>query len=347
MAILSDAVIQYLERSFDSYPGKNPAVASGNDTPVIDELVKAILFQQYDRQTLEGVFPEVVSSGHTFPTVSPYAPSGNPTDFAPDWTEVPDSKDKSSFQRIAAKIELDRAQAEASDQRKADLPGSPPSIREAYLETGAMAVLRTIGKQLVEGAGSGSNELDGLSKKYDGTDYKGSPDKQMLTANSGMGGATSLAEVRRVVRRCAPSARGAGELPDAIVCCSRMRDELIRLEIAGSTPPHYAVDRFTNTYRYHFGGLPVLLAPVDEDEQNGSPGNRTSLYVVKLTGPCGVRILHQGGDPEKYGMQLESIQAGTTSNRLYYHLFGNYCFFVPEHNAVSRLRRIDISNEED
>jgi hypothetical protein len=336
-----------VERSFDIYPRANPPVATGNSTWAIDELIGIIPFQQYNRQTFEGVFPEVIASASSFPTVSPYAPTANPTDFAPSWTEVPDSKDLSNFQRIGAKIELDRLQAEASDQRKAGLPGSPPSIRETYLESAAIAVRRAIGKQLVEGAGSGSNELDGLAKKYNALDYKGAADAQVLTANGGAGGATTLPEVRKAIRRCAPSGRGAGQLPDAIICCSRMRDELIRLEIAGGCSPQYGVDRLTNTYRYHFGGLPVLLAPVDEDEQGGSPGNRTSLYVVKLTGPCGIRILHQGGDPKQYGMQLEAIQAGTSANRVYYHLFGNYCFFVPEHEAVSRLRRIDISNEAD
>jgi len=324
-----------------------PQVATSNDTPATDELVGVIRFQLCDRQTLEGAFPEVTATGNAFPTVSPYAPSGSPTDFAPVWASAPETKNAFDFQRIGAKIELDRPQATASDQRKAQMGGSQPSIRATYLESGGVAVRRAIGKQLFEGAGHASHEVYGLSSVYDGSDYKGATDRQVLTANGGAGGATTLAEVRKTIRRCAPSGRGAGELPDAIVCCSRMRDELIRLEIAAGSGPNYAVDRLTNTYRYHFGGLPVLLGPVDEDEQNGSPGNRTSLYVVKLTGPCGIRVLHQQGESKKYGMQLESIQAGTTSNRLYYHLFGNYCLFVPEHNAVSRLRRIDISNEED
>ena len=43
-----------------------------------------------------------------------------------------------------------------------------------------------------------------------------------------------------------------------------MQDELVRLEIAAGSPPSYAVDRFTSSSRHHFGGLPVVLAPVDE-----------------------------------------------------------------------------------
>ena len=156
--------------------------------------------------------------------------------------------------------------------------------------------------------------------------------------------------------RCHPSDGDFGTSPDAFVMSSRARWRLLlEMEQKGITP-EYLPCVLTRKLQLHFHGIPVLTGRVREEAVGGS----TEAWALKLTGPTAVRVLHVGGRPDAFGVQLEpttvtqaapatcdgqpsEVQNSTRG----VEVFGNYSLCVPEPQSIARLTGIPVDEPTD
>ena len=151
--------------------------------------------------------------------------------------------------------------------------------------------------------------------------------------------------------RCHSSGGDFGTAPDAFVMSSRARWRLLsEMEQRGLTP-QYLPSALTGKPQLHFHGIPVLTGRVREEPSGGT----TEAWALKLTGPTAVRVLHVGGKPGSFGVQLEPTTvtqaaaastdgqpAEVQSSTRGVEIFGNYSLCVPEPQSAARLTGIPV-----
>jgi hypothetical protein len=188
--------------------------------------------------------------------------------------------------------------------------------------------------------GDEASELRGLPAFVQGTDQEVRWD-----SSAGMIGGLSNIEAL-----CHPSDGDFGAGPDVFVMSSRARWRLLKeLEDKGVTPD-FRSSALTRRVQFHYHGLPVVTGRVKEEPAGGE----TEAWALKLFGPTGVRLLHVGGKPETFGIQIiesESIENTPHSSSNGVHarsvaraveLFGVFSLVVPEHQSVARLGGIPV-----
>ena len=81
----------------------------------------------------------------------------------------------------------------------------------------------------------------------------------------------------------------------------------------------------------------------------GLPGGGilTSVYAVRLNGPTGLRVLHQGGSSSDFGIVTEEVPAQLSNAKRAATVRGFYSLLIPEIQSVARLKAISLTGFND
>lgn len=377
MADISDADLRAFLDSAGYFPASNYTFYTyssdpNHKRPAIDELMRVIPFEAYEGDDIGGIRPsgpKDVGAGvrRFLPSDGPTAGTGagwvtsTPTAQLNFTLEAADAAYETfNFRRVYSQFSVNRRPL-ASSGRAEDYARAVADIKRLA----RLAVLRQLGRDLINStAAVGDTELRGLAGIYDGQYATGDP--QVIGSQAtGSDTVALLREVRKAMRQVTPSHDGFGAGPNALVMSRRCRDWLLyvdqrTVDIGGATSsgtPLFLPDpTMPGELRYHHNGVPVYVAPVREDEDQNSTGAIefqaddpsyvwSSMYAMRLGGPTGVRVLYQGGDDDR-GVTIEDVST-TGSGEIVIAASGRYALYIPEHEAVARLWKIDLTNEPD
>lgn len=380
MANLSDAELSALQQSAGFLPGPNYTYPLTATQLARDEFIQILPFEPYNRDPLRGVttarpdqaaviaspapnlFP-VSSNG--LPTAGPganwfTATIGAPGDMALDIETTPYSDfEQFNFRRVGCSFDMDAFQSKVVASGGGGTLG--PDVKSTLVRMASMAVVRQLSRDAINSTSFTSSPtamtIEGLAALYDGT-YPDSTavthtDTWQVIKSSGTSYAL-ITEVRKLLRRVSPSGGAFGQGPSVLLTSQRGRDLLIATERGSmnSTQPVFLPGP-DGQLRYHFDGVPVYVGPVRDDEDatgvlpafGAADQNHTSFYALRIGGPSGVRMLHVGGESERFGVQVEPVAQAPGSVTEGYRVHGNYALYVPERQSAARLWGVDITSE--
>jgi hypothetical protein len=237
------------------------------------------------------------------------------------------------FSRIGDTVEVDSADISSSEESQQQL--------DLQVEMKKAALIRQLSSQIILGNGSAPN-LTGLAIGVDAVD-------QTIDPAAGTGTAPTLDDYHKLLTLVTASDGSVGLGPDALVMHPRARRQLMnRLETASGGCAHFAVDDSLDHPVLYFEGIPVYVSQsVSVEEQaDGSldGGSLTSVFAVKLNGPTGLRMLHQGGDSNSFGIMVEEVPPQLSVAKRAATVRGFYSLFIPEIGSLARLKAISIAS---
>ncbi len=308
MAIPNSTTVGNLTRC-KTYPGFFPG-------GYCDQFIRKIPFEAVDSYG-----PTLNINRATLGATTSYAPGG-----APSGSASSSATASFTFQRIGGTAEIDTADRDSS-----------PEAQRVLVQMKRVSLIRQLASQVIVGDGTAS-QLSGIRVLTDAA--------QAIVPVGGAGTAPVLDDYHRVLSMVCASDGTTGAGADALVVHPRTRRQILALlDAAGG--PTFHMDEALGVSVLHLGGVPVYLSQnmlVTEDV-TGAPtgGVLTSAYAVKLTGPTGIRVLHQGGDPSDYGLVSDDVPVQLATAVEGATVRGYYALLLPELGSIARLYGIDIT----
>lgn len=237
-----------------------------------------------------------------------------------------------TFRRLGDTVEVDSADVTSSEETQQQL--------DLQVEMKKVAVVRLLSNQLIQGDGASPN-LVGLAA---GVDIA----TQTIDPVGGLGTAPTLDDYHRLLTKVCASDGMVGTGPNALVMHPRTRRQLMsRLEAASGGCAQFAVDETLGHPVLLFEGIPVYadesVSTIETNSGAETGGTSTSVFALKLSGPTGLRVLHQGGDSDNFGLITEELPPQLSVSKRAMTIRGFYALMIPEVKSLARLKAIDIS----
>jgi hypothetical protein len=235
-----------------------------------------------------------------------------------------------NFRRIGDTVEVDSADITSSEETQQQL--------DLQVAMKKVAVVRLLSLQLIQGGGV-SPDLLGLAGSVDAT--------QTINPLAGVNTAPTLDDYHKLLTMVCASDGMVGTGPDALVMHPRTRRQLMSvLEAAAGGCAQFAADETIDHPVLLFEGIPVYVdesvSTTETDAGLETTSDRTSVFAVKLNGPTGIRVLHQGGDSSEFGLITEEVPAQLSISKRATTVRGFYALMIPEIKSVARLKAINI-----
>jgi hypothetical protein len=234
------------------------------------------------------------------------------------------------FKRIGDTVEVDSADITSSEEAQQQL--------DMQVAMKRVALLRRLAQQVVQGTGTG-DEVEGLASGVDAA--------QTIDPETGAGMVPVLDDFHRMLAMVSASDDGLGNGPDALVMHPRTRRLLAFLLETTGGGAEYAMDDAIGNRVLLFEGLPVYASESisTTEDTAGAPtgGVLSSVYGLKLDGPTGVRVLHQGGDTNDFGIAVEELTPQLNIAKRATTVRGCYALLIPEVASAARLKAVAIA----
>jgi hypothetical protein len=311
MSLPSQTTVQNL-----SYVYKHPAWYPAGK---LDQFVRKIPFEHVDQPSESMDWNRATA----LPTVVAFVPGGalpatamDTTKVTANWLRVGDVAEVDYFHKVAASDPFDQLEVQVTAKK--------------------VGVVRALGLGIVEGGG-GAGIFEGFKFRITGGQTTGAAD------NAANGGVPTLNDLHRLFYLVTASDGCVGAGADCFVAAPKAVRFIAKLiEDKGGTP-QYVFDPNLGVPVLYFNGIPVYAGQNVSNETKGTGTNLTSVWAVKLTGPTGVRVLHSGGDPSMFGIDVTDIPAQPTVSKIGKFVGGSYALLVPEDESLARLNGCDLT----
>ena len=312
MSLPSQTTVQNL-----SYAYKQP---TWYPKGLLDQFVRKVPFEHVDQPSPSLDWNRATVS---IPALAVVAAGGTLTATAMDTTKV-----TGNWVRIGDVAEVDYFhKASASD---------PFDQLEVQVTAKKIACVRSLGLNILEGLGG--------ADVFEGFKFRVTSGQTIGAANNGAnGGAPTIEEVHKLVSLVAASDGCVGAGADCLVAASKAVRFILKLIEDKGVTPQFVFDADLGVPVLLFNGIPVYVGQNATTETKGSGSNLTSIWAVKLNGPTGVRVLHSGGDPSGFGIEVSDIPAQPTVATAGKFVGGNYALLVPEDESIARLNGCNLS----
>jgi len=208
--------------------------------------------------------------------------------------------------------------------------GTAQSYASYNVQVAAVAVLAALDKALAQEANTGGSAgLKGLS--------------QLGIEN----GATRVAASSKDIERdaslaltsisCTDGAAGAG--PDCLIAGRRVLRKLMASTSGRSGTSGWGRDVRSGRRVYHYLGLPVYRADIDETHTT----RMGRLWAANL-GPTGLNLLHVHGTRSSFGLELQETPVTTATGAREITVHGAWGLMLWEPEALYEVNAIDVSD---
>ncbi len=280
-----------------------------------DQFIRKVPFE-----AVEAYGPTLAINRATLGGASNYGAAGTP-----DGTASASATTSFTFRRIGGTAEADEADFVAT-----------PEAQDLLVQMKRVSVIRQLAQQVIQGNDTGA-ELAGLRILTDAG--------QAILPAAGVG-APVIDDYYRLIDKVCASDGTSGVGPDALLVHPRTRRQMLGL-LDATGGPEYSFDEALGVPVLLFCGLPVYVSQnmFTDESGGGTPGGGTytSAYALKLHGPTGLRILHQGGDPADYGIVIDDVPTQLSVSARASTVRGYYSVLLPELGSIARMTGIDIT----
>lgn len=282
----------------------------------IDQFIRKIPFQRIDQPTTQVGWNTADPSLITVPV---FAQDDNVDLSAQDFSQT-----QMTLQRIGATALVDSLSQASS--------GNTNSLLDAEIQAKKIAIIRTLGAQIISGDGL-TNNFNGLKAEIEASQ------EFSLSALAGAG----LPDHRDLLRlinmvRCSDGSVGGGA--DCIVT----HEQVIRY-IINDLADHGLVcatvyDADLGVSVPLFRGIPMYAGQVP------LISGKYDIWALKLSGPTGIRVLHATGQSSQFGIEVTPVPMQSVKSQIGAFVGGLYGLMVPEPQSIARIQGVSESDME-
>jgi hypothetical protein len=247
------------------------------------------------------------------------------------------------FKRLSVFIEIDELMVDESGSRRDVLELEARLAATSLIRALSAAVMQSSPKPPDTTAASADHQSDPDVQEFTGLPASIAGTDQDVAWDETSGIIDGLAAIEAL---CHPSDGDFGGQPDVFVMSSRARWRLLHELEHRAITPDFHMSAMTGRTQFHFHGIPVLSGRVREEADSGT----TDAWAIKLYGPTGIRVLHVGGNPAAYGVQVEETlisapkssgeSRGIVTIQKGVEVFGIFSLVIPELQSAARLSGI-------
>lgn len=274
----------------------------------IDQFIRKVPFQRLEQPTAQ-VGWNVTGTTMSLSGAAFYSPGSAPPGLTVDFKLVP-----KPFQRLGETLQVDNLAETAS--------GNTNDLLEAAIQAAKISLIRTLGVEIFVGTGT-PPDLNGLGYEVN---LSGN---QFNVTSSGLPSYIDLLQLVNMVR-ASDGAVGGGA--DCIVTHERVIryivSEFFRLGV--DCDMVYDADLGVTVPR--FRGVPMYAGQVP------LTSGTYDIFALKMSGPCGIRVVHATGRSDQFGIDVAPIPMQATLTQVGAYVGGFYALMVPEDLSIARLQ---------